>query len=78
MRKTYGKDPVQCSKCPRTTTEPRLGMCFCCYQRDRRGTGVPIGATCHKCGESDPLVLSATPFGVLCWNDHARARAAVA
>ncbi len=76
MRKTYAKQAVQCRRCPRETTEPRRGLCFNCYQRDRRGSALPEHAACSECGESDPLVLRVTPFGVLCANDHARARAA--
>lgn len=78
MRKTYAKQPVKCSKCPRVTDEPRRGLCFNCYQRERRGAALPEDACCADCGETDPLVLRVTPFGVLCANDHARARAAVA
>ncbi len=61
--------------CPRVTDSPRNGKCFNCYQRQRRGVAAPAGAHCRRCKETDPLVLSVTPFGVLCMNDHARARA---
>jgi hypothetical protein len=81
MRKTYAKKPIHCTRCPRTTLEPRRNscgetVCFNCYQRERRGAVLELGATCSQCGEDDPLVLRVTPFGVLCANDHARARAA--
>lgn len=78
MRKTYGKQPVTCAKCPRLTDQPRRGLCFNCYQRERRGSALELGAACAECGEDDPIVLRVTPFGVLCANHHARARAAVA
>lgn len=50
-------------------------MCFACYQRELRGSGLPDNACCESCGIRDPLVLRVTPFGVLCANDHARRRA---
>lgn len=75
MRKTYSKQPIACSTCPRVTDSPRKGQCFACYQRGLRGAALPQAATCRRCGETDPLVLRVTPFGVLCANDHARARA---
>ncbi len=75
MRKTFGKQAVTCSKCPRITDCPRKGMCFACYQRELRGSGLPDNACCIACGIRDPLVLRVTPFGVLCANDHARRRA---
>jgi len=78
MRKTYAKQSVVCSRCPRTTDTPRLGLCFACYQRERRGTQIADGAACANCGETDRVVLRITSLGVLCANDHARARAAVA
>jgi|GEM_PF-2933438 len=76
MRKAYYlKQPTACARCPRVTDSPRKGLCFACYQRDLRGSALAPDACCLRCGESDPLVLRVTPFGVLCANDHARARA---
>lgn len=78
MRKTYAKEPVICKACPRVTADPRLGLCFGCYQRARRGTMLPEAAACELCGETDRVVLRKTPQGILCANDHARTRAQVA
>jgi len=78
MRKTFAKQLVPCSSCLRFTDKPRHGLCFACYQRARRGSVLPYAAECAQCGETDPIVLRVTPAGVLCANDHARARAAVA
>jgi len=75
MRKTYEKQPVACTDCPRLTTSPRKGRCFACYQRIRRGIAAPPGSKCRRCKETDLLVLSVTKFGVLCLNDAARVRA---
>jgi NMD protein affecting ribosome stability and mRNA decay len=75
MRKTTGRQPITCSKCPRITDQPRKGLCFACYQREWRNAALPENACCQRCSETDPLVLRVTPFGVLCANDHARARA---
>lgn len=76
MRKTYAKQAVKCSCCPRITDTPRRGMCFACYQRELRKSSLPPAACCISCGIRDPLVLRLSPFGVLCANDLARARAA--
>jgi len=75
MRKTYAKQPVACTDCPRVTDSPRLGKCFACYQRFRRGSQLPADACCVRCKVADPIVLRVTRFGVLCANDHALARA---
>jgi hypothetical protein len=77
-RKPIRKAPrpfVQCSSCPRETDQPRRGKCFGCYLRERRGSSLPYQAACKECGEDDPIVLRVTPFGILCANHHARARA---
>jgi NMD protein affecting ribosome stability and mRNA decay len=78
MRKTYAKQTVICRTCPRATDAPRHGLCFACYQRVRRGSALPAKAACEQCGETDRVVLRKTPHGILCANDHARTRAAVA
>ena len=75
MRKTYSREPVPCTDCPRLTRSPRKGRCFTCYQRVRRGVAAPAGSCCLRCAETDLLVLSVTAFGVLCLNDAARYRA---
>lgn len=66
-------NPVKCSACPRTTTEPRKGLCFACYQRDRRGHD--RAKACAVCAVGDPRVLRrhklALGFETLCANHSA-------
>lgn len=67
---------VKCSDCPRMTDEPRKGQCLGCYQRTRRGSALPAGARC-LCGQSNPIALVRTHWGVSCYNCRALARAGV-
>lgn len=70
------KPMVQCTDCPRMTDEPRGGKCLGCYQRTRRGTALPTGARC-TCGQDNPIALVRSPWGVICYNCRALAKAGV-
>jgi len=56
-------NPESCRRCPSGAAVHANGMCFRCYQRQRRGS-LPLVARC-VCGESDVRALSAEG---LCWN----------
>lgn len=49
------KPPKPCVLCKRPTKEPRKGMCFGCYLRDKRGHSVT--GPCSACGVGDQRVL---------------------
>lgn len=61
-------NPDTCRRCPSGDAVHALGMCFRCYQRNRRGS-LPAVNSC-SCGESDIRALSAVGQ---CWNCVAKA-----
>jgi len=60
MRKTPAKrlrvNPVSCLRCPAGGPVHAKGLCFRCYQRDRRGS-LPAVSRC-SCGETDVRALT--------------------
>jgi len=61
-------NPAQCLRCPAGGPVHARGLCFRCYQRERRGS-LPAAEQC-QCGESDVRALSANGS---CWNCVAKA-----
>jgi len=63
-------NPAKCLRCPPDVAGAvhAKGLCFRCYQRDRRDS-LPAVARC-ECGESDVRALS--KHGA-CWNCVAKA-----
>ena len=55
MRRRSNAPPVACVRCTRQTEEPRRGLCFACYQRERRGHDV--SDACAVCETRDARVL---------------------
>ena len=73
VRRRRGAGPVACGTCKRPTGEPRKGLCYACYQRERRGAVVNA---CAVCGLADARMLMFRTLAdgehVLCGN-HALA-----
>ncbi len=67
------RDAVKCALCPVVTSEPRRGLCFGCYQRERRHGALCAPVVCvgfdgNDCRVSDPRLLRPCGNGLRCLN----------
>jgi hypothetical protein len=75
------RDAVKCALCPVVTDDLRRGLCFGCYQRQRRHGALSMPAVCvgfdaNGCRVSDARLLRPCGNGLRCLNCSMLARLA--